>query len=172
MNLPALLSPAGRLARRPFVVAVVVVYVLSFASQVLLSAQLMASGGLWAFALAQAALLWIWVTLHVQRLRDAGRGAGTVAGIAVVYALAVLLLLMVLAFLQIAVEPTGAGVQGDLLMSWFALAYVLGVLSSAADLGAAGVILVVFALIALAPFVLAVGFSIWAATLPTATAPP
>ena len=162
-------SPAGRLAPAPFVLAVVIVYVLSFASQLLLSAKVMPGGGLWAFALAQIVLLWAWYSLHARRLRDAGRGTGLAAGIAIVYALAVLLFLLVLGFLQVSGDSNNA--QSDLLMAWFAFAYVLGMLYSAADMGAVGFILGAFALIALAPFVLAVGFSIWAATRPSVASP-
>jgi uncharacterized membrane protein YhaH (DUF805 family) len=162
-------SPAGRLAPGPFMLAVVIVYVLSFASQLLLSTKVMPGVGLWAFALAQLALLWGWYSLHARRLRDAGRSTGLAAGIAIVYALAVLLFLLVLGFLQVSGDPSNP--QSDLLMAWFAFAYVLGMLYSAADFGAVGLILAAFALIALAPFVLAVGFSIWAATLPSAASP-
>jgi hypothetical protein len=169
-SIAPLLAPVGRLAPAPFAVAVTLLYVLSFASQLLLSAHIIPGGGLWAFALAQLVLLWAWFALHARRLRDAGRGPGIAGGIAVIYALAVLLFLLVLAFLQVS-EP-GPGGAGDLLMGWFALAYVLGMLYSAADFGAVGIIIAALALIALAPLVLALGFSVWAGTRPRATAPP
>jgi hypothetical protein len=65
-----------------------------------------------------------------------------------------------------------AGAGGDLFMFWFALAFVLGLFAEAANLDAIGIILFALALAVLLPFVLAIGFSIWAATRPRAPAAP
>jgi hypothetical protein len=140
-----------------------VVYALSVASQMLLA--LPPPAGFWIFVAAQAVLAWSWFALHAKRLRDAAEKIGLAAGIAVIYALAVLLLVLVTAFVQ---GPMGgsAGAGGDLFMFWFALAFVLGLFVEAANLDAIGIILFALALAVLLPFVLAVAFSIWAATRP------
>ena len=44
--------------------------------------------GLTPFAVAQAALLWAWLAVHIKRLRDAGQGPAGAIGVAVIYALA------------------------------------------------------------------------------------
>ena len=53
--------------------AVIAVYLASFASQMLLSPPVTAQAGVALFVLAQIALIWIWIVLHTRRLRDAGR---------------------------------------------------------------------------------------------------
>ena len=78
----SLLSPIGRLARGPFALAVIAVYLASFASQLLLSAPVTAQVGVVPFVLVQVALIWVWIVLHAKRLRDAGRPTGIVIGIA------------------------------------------------------------------------------------------
>ena len=63
------------------------VYLVSFASQLLLSPPVTRWAGVWAFALVQAVLIWLWIVLHGNRLRDAGRPTGLAIGVACVYAL-------------------------------------------------------------------------------------
>ena len=70
--LALLFSWSGRLAPRPFAIAIIAVYLVSFFSQVLLGAPVTGRSGLWPFTLLQAALVWAWLVLHVKRLRDAG----------------------------------------------------------------------------------------------------
>ena len=164
------LSPAGRLAPRPFALAVLLLYALSFASQMLLA--LPPPAGFWTFVAVQLVLAWSWYALHTKRLRDAGQKTGVAAGIAVIYALAVLLLLLVTAFMQAGPMAGMGGGPADLLMFWFALTFALGLFAEAADLGALGIILIVLALVVLLPFTLAIGFSIWAAIRPRAAATP
>ncbi len=168
---PSKPMPSGRcLAPRPFAALVLAVYVAGFASQLLVSQPALAYGGLWLFAATQALLLSVWYALHVRRLRDAGRPAGAAAGIAAICGLAALLLLLILGFLQetfLIEETTRSGP----LMSWFAMAFVLAGLFGAIDIGAGGLVLILLALIALTPWALAVGFSLWTATRPRATAP-
>ena len=89
----------GRLARKPFALGVLAVYLAGIAAQALLSGEVVARAGLWPFILAQAALIFLWLVLHVRRLRDAGQGPAAAIGVAFIYALAVALLLMLVAFL-------------------------------------------------------------------------
>jgi uncharacterized membrane protein YhaH (DUF805 family) len=89
-----LFSPSGRLRPRPFVLAVIVVYLAGLAAQ-RLTASPMLPYGLWPFAIVQALLIWIWFALHAKRLRDAGLGSGLAAGASLLYALSVVLMLLV-----------------------------------------------------------------------------
>jgi len=94
----AIVSTHGRLARKPFALGVLGVYVAGIAAQALLSGEVMGRAGPWPFVIAQAALIWIWLVLHIRRLRDAGQGPAAAIGIALVYVLALGLLLMLVVF--------------------------------------------------------------------------
>ena len=100
----------GRLARRPFALGVTAVYVAGIAAQALLSGEIMACAGLWPFLVVQAAVIAIWLVLHVRRLRDAGQGPAAAIGVALVYVLSLALLLMLVAFFTNpnAVAPSNA----------------------------------------------------------------
>ena len=166
MNALALLSPSGRLGRGPFALAVLVVYLASFVSQVLLAAPVTGRAGLWPFALAQAVLIWAWLVLHARRLHDTGQGIGLAIGIAIVYLLMIVLLLLIMAVVT-TTEPGG----GASLLQLFAVLYLFKVLTSE-QLGAIGYWLAAFAALMLAPVVIAFGFSIWTATRPPAPPKP
>src|SRR5262245_49887519 len=93
-----LTSTQGRLAPKPFALGVLAVWIAGLAAQWLLSGEVMDRGGMWPFIAAQAALIWIWLVLHIKRLRDAGQGAASAIGVAVIYALAIGLMIMLVAF--------------------------------------------------------------------------
>ena len=95
-----LLAQQSRLARGSFVLAAITVYVLSLASQTLLSAPVVAQVGVAPFVLVQIALIWVWIVLHMRRLRDAGRPNGLVIGVALIYALEVVLLTLLVWILE------------------------------------------------------------------------
>jgi uncharacterized membrane protein YhaH (DUF805 family) len=107
----AIVSTQGRLARKPFALGVLGVYVAGIAAQALLSGEVMGRAGLWPFIIAQAALIWIWLVLHIRRQRDAGQGPAAVIGVALVYLLSIGLLLLLVAFFThpAAVGPSGVG---------------------------------------------------------------
>jgi uncharacterized membrane protein YhaH (DUF805 family) len=161
----SLISPSGRLQPWPFAIAVVVVYLISFVSQALLSSPATAQVGIWPFAVLQVLLTWVWFVLHVQRLRDARQSTGTAAGVAIVYALAVVLLLMIMAmFAEANTTPIQDGARG---LHLFALIYLISVMTNDPLLGGAGYWVAGFLVLILAPVVIAFGFSIWAATRPS-----
>ena len=105
----ALISTQGRLARKPFATGVIAVYAAGIASQFLLSGEVIARAGAWPFVLVQAALLWVWLVLHIRRLRDAAQSPAAAIGVALVYALSLALLLMLIAFLT---NPDAVGQPG------------------------------------------------------------
>src|SRR4051812_226092 len=92
-------TTAGRLARKPFWLGLIAIYLAGFCAQMLLDGPVRARAGLTPFAVAQAVLLWAWLAIHIKRLRDAGQGPAGAVGVAAVYALALCLLLMLIAFL-------------------------------------------------------------------------
>lgn len=157
-------SPSGRLTRQPFAIAVIAVYFLGLASQGLLTGPVLYRAGLFPFILLHAALLWVWYAIHVKRLRDAGRGIGSAAGIAIVNVLAIILLLLVISFLISPVEGQPGETAGSVLGTWIVLIFLIKILSGATSLGWLGTLLLTLFAIAMFPVLLAFGFSIYAGT--------
>jgi uncharacterized membrane protein YhaH (DUF805 family) len=171
MNSVALFfSQSGRLAPRPFWVAVLVVYLAGFASQALLSPPVTMRAGLWPFALAQPVLIWCWYALHAKRLRDGGLGAGTAAGIAALAGLAVLLLLLILTVVLEAGTPPDADPKASGLLAFLVLFSLIALVSGALDMGLFGLIAGALLVLALLPIVSALALSIWAGTRPSVAA--
>ena len=169
---PALISTQGRLARKPFATGVIAVYAAGIASQFLLSGEVIARAGAWPFVLVQAALLWVWLVLHVRRLRDAAQSPAAAIGVAVVYALSLALLLMLIAFLTnpdaVGQQPgpgerpaSGAAASTLLVLSLFAIVFK-------PDLGVFTTILKGLILIAFLPAVISLLFSVRTGLRPSA----
>jgi hypothetical protein len=157
-------SSAGRLARGPFALWVAVIYLLSFGSQMLLSAPVNARAGVWGFAAAQALLIWAWHVLHVRRLRDAGRPTGLAAGIALVYALEVVLLVIIVWLILSSGMPRGEGAEDTSLLNLFVFLYLIALLTGDPTIGGLAYWLLGIVLLLLMPVAIALGFSIWAGT--------
>ena len=158
-SLALFFSASGRLAPRPFAAGVAMVYLAAFLSQLLLSPPVLLRAGFAPFILVQALSIWAWFCLHAKRLRDAGGDIGPAIAIVVLYAMAMILFLLVIALLG--PETPGEGSAGTLIV--FDL---LGMLRG--DLGlfayvAAGIFALIFA-----PMLIALAFSVWAATRSTA----
>jgi len=173
MNLRSLFSPSGRLAPLPFALAVAVVYLLSFGSQMLLSKPVTARMSVLPFVLVQAVLIWIWIVLHTRRLRDAGRSGGLAVGIAIVYALEVALL-AIMAWLILAsagAAPDSAGRESAILQ-FFVILYLLAFLSGDPQFGSLQIWTMGFVVLMLLPVAIALGFSVWTATRTSASPPP
>ena len=171
MGPSSLLSKNGRLARGPFTLAVIAVYLASFASQTLLSPPVTARAGVALFVLAQVALIWVWVVLHMRRLRDAGRPTGIVIGIATIYVLEVVLLVLLIWLMLGAVGPAGGASSEAGIFHLFIFLYFLSLLTGDPALGALQIWVMAFAALLLLPIVIALIFSLWTATR-TGPAPP
>lgn len=161
-SLALLFSPRGRLAPRPFAAGVAVVYLAAFSSQLMLAPVVLARAGLAPFVLIQAVAIWTWLCLHANRLRDAARDIGPAVAIAAIYAMAMILLLLVVSLIGPQSGQTAGEVSADALIVF----YLLGMLTGDPGLFAyvAGGI---FALI-FTPMLIAIAFSLWAATRPRA----
>ncbi len=173
MSLRSWLSPSSRLAPLPFALAVIAVYVLSFGSQVLLSAPVTARLSIVPFVLAQAVLIAAWIVLHTQRLRDADRASGLAIGIAIVYALEVVLLTILIWLILASATggSDGAGSESSIL-NLFVILYLLAMFSGDPMLGGLQVWIVGFIVLMLLPVAIGLGFSIWTATRKPAPPPP
>jgi uncharacterized membrane protein YhaH (DUF805 family) len=155
-------SPFGRLAPKPFGRAAAAVYGLAFLSQLLISPPLMFRIGFAPFALVQAMAIWGWFCLHAKRLRDAGRPIGAALAIAVLYALAMIVALAVGSPPGGVEAPRGA--TAHVLIS----SYLVSILAGDPDPGffaymATGILALIFA-----PMLIAIAFSIWTGTRPSA----
>jgi uncharacterized membrane protein YhaH (DUF805 family) len=172
MSPSALLWRNGRLARGPFVLAVIAVYLASFASQVLLSAPVTDQVGVFPFAVVQAALIWLWIVLHTRRLRDAGRPTAIVIGIAMIYVLEVVLLVLLIWLMLASAGATGGASTDASIFHLFVILYLLGMMTGDPNLGSLQVWMQGFAAVMLLPVAVSVVFSFWTATRTTLATPP
>lgn len=172
MSLPAQNVSTGRLARGPFLLAIGMVYLASFVSQMLLSAPVTGRLSVLPFIVAQAVLIWLWIELHRRRLRDAGRPTGIVFGIAMIYVLEVVLLVLLVWLVFVSPATSGGASTESSIFQLFVLLYLLGSLSGDPTFGALQVWLFGFVAVMLLPVAIALVFSVWAATRPSAASPP
>lgn len=164
----------GRLARKPFWIALIAVYVAGFAAQLLLDGQVRGRAGLTPFMVAQTVLLWAWLAIHIKRSRDAGQGPAGAIAVAVIYGLALCLLLLLIAFLT---NPNAApGVDGERSggdFGWGLLLVVIifGLLFSP-DFGTFMTILKVLIFIACLPALISLVFSVITGVRASVAPPP
>jgi len=164
-----LFSPSGRLSPQAFAFAVVAIYVAGAASQWLTGPDLIQRAGLWPFVAAQAVLIWIWFALHAKRLHDAGRGAGLAAGVAILYTLSVALLIILAVSFFSGSDLTDANTASALGLILFVSVIALLLGSPHYDVG--WLMVAVLLVIALAPLIVAVVCTVWAATRPSVETP-
>lgn len=171
-SLPTFLSASGRLAPKPFALGAVAVYLASFLSQFLLAAPITARASVVPFLAVQIVIAWFWYSLHVRRLRDAGRPTGSAIALTILYALAIVLLLLVMLAIDAPGQPTGPETTPYAsVFQIFLLLFLVGTILGDPNLGMFGyVILGVIALVML-PLVIAIVYTVWAATRPR-VAPP
>jgi hypothetical protein len=172
MSLSPSLSQNRRLARGPFILAAVVIYVLSFASQMLLSAPVTAPMSVFPFLLIQGVLISAWLVVHQRRLRDAARVTGIAIGIALIYVLQVVLLTLLIWILSSASGGSDFAGSGAGVFHLFAIVALLGGLTGDPGLGGLQIWIVLFASVMFVPVAISVFFSIWVATRPSVTTPP
>jgi uncharacterized membrane protein YhaH (DUF805 family) len=162
--LRSLFSPNGEIKPRFFIVAVVVVYVLGAASHALTVPDVIVKYGLWPFMAIQVMLIWVWFTLHANRLHDADRSAGIAAGAAILYAISILLLLiLVLGFHDHPMSDPNAGGAFNLLL----LLTVIASLSGSLNFDTAWAMIALLTGLAFLPIVVAAAVTVWTATRPT-----
>ena len=156
------------MARGPFAVAAIAVYLLSFASQMLLSPPVTGRMSVVPFVAAQAVLIGVWIVLHRRRLRDAGRPGGTAIGVAMVYALEIVLLTILVWLILSAVPGDGGGAGSEAtLLHLFVVLYFLSLLSGDSGLGVLQLWVMGFVVLMFLPVIIALCYSIWAGTRPS-----
>jgi len=159
-------STPPRIASGPFTLAVIAIYALSFASQMLLSPPVTGRFNVFPFVLAQLVLIAAWIVLHRRRLRDAGRPTGMVTGIAAIYALEIVLMVLLIGLL-LSVPGSSGGASGEAsVFQLFVLLYFLSLMSGDPTLGSLQIWMLGFAVLLLLPVVVGVYFSAWTAMRP------
>jgi uncharacterized membrane protein YhaH (DUF805 family) len=169
MDLFALfLSAHGRIQPKPFSVAIAAVYAMALLSQLLLSQPALLHVGWPPFAMVQTAASWAWFCLHAKRLHDGGRPVAPAAAIAILYGLSTILLLLV-------IVAWAGGPQSDATIAPtttftdFLLPEFLNIfLGGTSDLGLFGRVAAALLALSLAPMAIAIGFSIWTWSRPSA----
>jgi hypothetical protein len=159
----------GRLARKPFALGVAGVYLAGIAAQGLLSGEVTARAGLWPFVITQAALISLWLALHMRRLRDAGQEPAGAIGVALIYVLSIALLLMLVAFFTNpdAVPVDGERSPGDAATGMLLVLFLFAIVFKP-DFGVFTTILKGLILIAFVPAAISLIFSIHTGMRPTA----
>ena len=173
--LPTFLSAAGRLAPKPFALGAVAVYLASFLSQFLLAVPITARASVVPFLVVQIAVAWAWYALHVRRLRDAGRPTGSVIALTILYAMAVVLLLL----LTLAIDAPGQATGPDAtpfasVFQVFLVLFLLSMILGDPNMGMFGYVVLGVIAVMMLPLLIAIAFTVWAATRPRAqeTPPP
>jgi hypothetical protein len=166
----AFLSPHGRLAPRPFLAAAVAVYLLGAASHWLTIPAVTARVGLWAFAAAQAVLIWVWFTVHAKRLHDSGRGDNLASAVALLYVLSVVLLLLATNF-PAGSETTLGDANATSALELILLLYIVMTLLGSTHYDLAAAVVGILTLCAFLPILIALFFTLWTATRTSAKQP-
>jgi hypothetical protein len=138
----------------------------------LLSAPVTARMSVVPFVLVQIVLIAVWIVLHRWRLHDAGRPTGIVIGIAMIYALEVVLLTLLIWIVSVPSGTSSFADDGAGIFHLFTILYLLAVLTGDSGLGVLQIWLMGFAAVMLLPILIALGFSLWAATRPSQPSPP
>ena len=140
---------------KPFLAAVVGLYLLGLAGQLFTAPVVFARFGLWPFLMVQAVLTGVWYVLHARRLRDASRSIAPAQGIAVIHILAIVLLMLAGGFYIEDAVPKGWTPESLLLLERL-ITFSRG----------AGDLLTMLGLFACVALLIPPAFSLWAAAQP------
>ena len=167
MIIPDSVKLTGEIEQRPYTRAVVVLAIAALLSHMLTAPAVTAQVGILPFLLTQAVLLWWWFALSVKRLNNAERNMAGVSAVAFICLISLVLLGLML-LLQF--NDPAAGAAAPWIPASFALLIypfvfvfnaVTGPAANAQDLTVA-----ILALFTLAPPLLAIWYSVWAALQP------
>lgn len=167
MNIFESLIPTGDIEQRPYARALVGLLIGAVLSNMLSAPVVTASFGIWPFVVTQFALLWFWFALTAKRLRNAERSVLGVTAVAVIALIAVVLLAVLLALQASDLEAGSAAPLipasiGTLIYPFvFVFNLITGLPSNGQDLTIA-----VLATFTVAPALLMLWYSVWAAMQP------
>lgn len=172
-SLSTIFSTAGRLAPKPFALGAAAIYVASFLSQFLLAAPITSRASVIPFLLVQIVIAWIWYSLHVRRLRDAGHPTGSAIALTILYALAIVLLLLVMLAIDAPGQPTGPEATPYAhIFQIFLVLFLISMILGDPHMGIFGYVLLGVIALMMLPLVIAIVYTIWAGMRPRAPEPP
>ena len=161
------LKPSGDVEQGPYTRALIGLLIGAVLSNMLSAPAVTASFGIWPFVVTQLALLWLWFALTAKRLRNAERSVLGVTAVALIALIAILLL----AVMMVLQESDGAGAAapwvpasiGTLIYPFvFLFNLVTGPSAVAQDATIA-----VLSTFTVAPLLLMIWYSAWAALQPS-----
>jgi hypothetical protein len=162
------LKPSGDIDQGPYARALIGLAIGAVLSNMLSATAISDTFGLWPFAVTQLALLWFWFALTARRLNNAERSVLGVTAVSLIAAIAVVLLTIML-LLQFTDPDAGAAAPwvpasiGTLIYPFvFVFNRVTGPPAAAQDLTVA-----ILATFTVAPLLLMIWYSIWAALQPS-----
>jgi uncharacterized membrane protein YhaH (DUF805 family) len=165
MHALTVISPAGRLRPQPFLAAIAAVYIAGALSHWLTVPDVTARVGLWAFAAAQAVLIWLWFVVHAKRLHDAGRREGLAIAVALLYVLSLVLLLLLATNFFTGSEAGSLGsASATSALELVLLLYIVMTLAGPMQYDLTWIVVVILTLFAIVPVLIALFFSLWTAT--------
>lgn len=159
-----LLSPSGRLSPQTFIFAAVAVYLAGAASHMLTMPVVMARGGPWLFAAAQALLIWIWYVLHAKRLHDADRSVAPAVAASILYALSIILLLILAVSFYYPIAGQGTDANTASALGLILLLSIVAVLLGSPHYDLVWLVVAILLLLAFLPAMIAAGVTVFAAT--------
>jgi hypothetical protein len=158
-------TPAGRLRPQPFLAVIAAVYIAGALSHWLTVPDVTARVGLWAFAAAQAVLIWLWFIVHAKRLHDAGRGEGLAIAVALLYVLSLVLLLLLATNFFTGSEAGSLGsASATSALELVLLLYIVMTLAGPMQYDLTWIVVVILTLFAIVPVLVALFFTLWTAT--------
>jgi hypothetical protein len=123
--------------------------------------------GLWPFIAVQAVLIWLWFVLHAKRLHDAGRTAGSAAGVALLYVLSLALLLILADSFFNTSDGLMANANATSALGLILLLYIVATLFGSMQYDLAWAVVAILTLIAVLPIFVNAAFTVWTATRPS-----
>jgi hypothetical protein len=168
MNVFESLIPSGDLEQGPYFRSLIALAIGAILSHLLTAPVVTAQLGLLPFVITQLALIWWWYALIVKRLRNAERSflGVTAVGLIDLFALLLLSVMLVLQFSDISVGAAGPYIPASISLLVYPFVFLLNVLTGPSpnpqDLQVA-----LLALAVLAPLVLTIFYSLWAAAQPS-----
>jgi uncharacterized membrane protein YhaH (DUF805 family) len=168
MNSFESLIPSGDLKQGPYLRSLVALLIGAILSHMLTAPLVTAQLGLVPFVVTQLALLWWWFALIVKRLRDAERSFLGVTAVALIdlFALLLLAVMLVLQFSDTSVGAAAPYLPASLSLLIYPFVFlfnlVTGPVANTQDLQVA-----LLALFVLAPLLLTIFYSLWAAAQPS-----
>ncbi|MGD9921934.1 MAG: hypothetical protein AB7V13_10865 [Pseudorhodoplanes sp.] len=168
MNVRESLTPSGDLEQGPYALALAGLLFGAILSNILSAPAITTGFGLWPFIVTQLVLLWLWYVLTAKRLRNAERSVLGVTAVALIALIAIVLLFVILQLQAGEANPSLAGpwLPASIGVLLYPLVFLLNVVTGPAANPQDSTI-AVLSLFALAPLLLMIWYSAWAAMQPS-----